>query len=466
MPRLLFGCFATVKRRAARGALIAAAGGLVLAAAPPSPSSLLITGTRVLDTRSGRYMAAAAVLITGDRIVGVFAQPPAQVPADARHIDLPGTTLVPGLGDMYAWASPTERADADFYYAMALAHGVMTYRAVGVTLPWGASQRDRVKAGDVLAPRLFLSGPLLDPQAGTLRTRHVVDGPTARREIGELAGFGADWVSVSASTGADLYRTIVKVAKSLNLRVSGETGAASGLDLVRAGVDAIDRVPVMVKSQTDAQAADLPRDDPDALVDDLWSKLPAHDGTVSGLGLGGRPVFVVPLLASFRGTLHADALKDDPALARLPATWREDLLARALPTTWPGADRAEAAVAARGRQVRQLMASGLRVVTGVEVEGRGYTIPGAGVHRELALLVAAGLTPAEAIRAATLTCGEFVGASTTLGQIRAGFEADLIAVEGDPLRRVEDLQRIRLIVRGGEVLDRDQLLAQAKRATR
>lgn len=450
--------------------LVAASATLLLSAAPVAPEPLLISGARVLDTSAGRYLAAGAVLVTGDRIAEVFSQIPAQVPGKARRIDLPGTTLVPGLGDMHGWASPTDRVDADFYYAMALAYGVMTERVVGVTLPWGASQRDRVAAGDVLAPRLFLSGPLLDQQAGSLTTRHVVDASTAQREISELAAFGADWVSVSATTGPDLYRTIVKVANAQRLRVSGEAGAASGADLVRAGVDAIDRIPFMSKSQAEYLAlsptAAVPRDDSDAVSDYLWSVLPPHDGTPAGLRLDGRQVFVVPLLASFRGTMSVDALKQDPALAWLPAPVREALLARARPATWPGAARAEKAAAARGRQLRELMASGLRVVTGVDVEGPGYGVPGAGVHRELALLVAAGLSPAEAIRAATMTCGEFVGAATSLGQIKAGFKADLIAVEGDPLQRIEDLQRIRLIVRGGEVLDRDQLLAQAARAGR
>jgi imidazolonepropionase-like amidohydrolase len=82
------------------------------------------------------------------------------------------------------------------------------------------------------------------------------------------------------------------------------------------------------------------------------------------------------------------------------------------------------------------------------------------------MLVAAGISPADAIRAATVNCAELVGAGDTLGRIRAGFRADLIAVEGDPLAKIEDLRRIALIVRGGEVLEREQLLAQARRAIR
>ena len=108
----------------------------------------------------------------------------------------------------------------------------------------------------------------------------------------------------------------------------------------------------------------------------------------------------------------------------------------------------------------------MRVVTGVDSTAHGYNIPGVGIHRELALLVAAGLTPADAIRAATVNSAEMVGGGAVLGQIRAGFHADLFAVEGDPLQKIDDLQRIKLIVRAGEVLERQDLLTQARHAAR
>ena len=164
--------------------------------------------------------------------------------------------------------------------------------------------------------------------------------------------------------------------------------------------------------------------------------------------------------------LGAEALKQDAALALLPARWRETLQGRAHPAGWPGAARAVQAADIRSRLVRHLVAAGARIATAVDVESSGYNVPGAGVHRELSLLVAAGLSAGDAIRAATVNCAELLGLEGSLGQIKVGFKADLIAVDGDPLARIEDLQRIKLIVRGGEILERDQLLAQARRAVR
>ncbi len=455
--------------------LAMACGAAGLAARGPvqaGPEPLLLTGIRILDTRAGSYVPASAVLIVGDRIDRIFRQAPSGVPDNARRIDLGGATLVPGLGDMFAAAAPDGLADADFYYAMALAHGVTTYRVVGARLPWAAAERDRVLAGDVVAPRLWIGGPRLDRQGGTsFSTRSVPDAAAARREVAEQISLGAEWVSVTSTATPEIVRAVVRAARAGQARVSGEPGATTGAELIRIGVGAIDRLGFFTRSRDDYERefgarTDYPREDRDAATDYLWQH--AGQGDLRPVLPKGaqRAVFVIPMLASFNGPLAADALARDAALPLLPARWRETLLARAHPGAWPGAARATRAAAARGRLVRALASAGARMATGVDVGSSGYTVPGAGVHRELALLVASGLSPAEAIRSATVNCAELLGAAGALGQIRAGFKADLIAVDGDPLARVEDLERIKLIVRGGEVLDRDQLLAQARRAAR
>jgi hypothetical protein len=373
---------------------------------------------------------------------------------------------------MFAWTSPDGSTDVDFYYAMALAHGVTTYRVVGARLPWGAAQRERVKSGEVLAPRLWVGGLRLDQQGEpSLRMRRVADVASARREVDEQASLGADWVSIAGTTTLDVGRAAVQAARAQKRRVSAEPGAMSALGLIRLGVDAIDRVGFVGRSRDDVEREasgqpDYPRDDRDAAADYLWQYAGGADERPVIPKAQQQRIALVPLLASFNGTLSAGSLKQDAALQALPARWRDTLLRQARPANWAGAARAARAAAIRGRAVRAFLAAGARIVTAVDVASNGYNVPGAGVHRELAMLVAAGLSPAEAIRAATVNCADLVGAEATLGQIAVGFKADLIAVEGDPLAKIEDLQRITLIVRGGEILERQQLLAQARRAAR
>jgi len=104
------------------------------------------------------------------------------------------------------------------------------------------------------------------------------------------------------------------------------------------------------------------------------------------------------------------------------------------------------------------------VAAGTGFEFGGYPVPGAGLHRELAALVRAGLTPAEALRAATVSGAELVGARPGALSLAPGSQADFIVVKGDPLARIDDLSAISHVVRAGEVLDPKALLALARHA--
>ena len=137
---------------------------------------------------------------------------------------------------------------------MALAHGVTTYRVVGARLPWGASQRERVKSGEVLAPRLWVGGLRLDQQGEpSLAVRRVADAASARREVDEQASLGADWVSIAGTTTLDVGRAIVRAARAQKKRVSVESGTMSASGLIRLGVDAIDRVGFVGRSRDDVE---------------------------------------------------------------------------------------------------------------------------------------------------------------------------------------------------------------------
>jgi hypothetical protein len=104
--------------------------------------------------------------------------------------------------------------------------------------------------------------------------------------------------------------------------------------------------------------------------------------------------------------------------------------------------------------VRRLRAAGVTMFAGSDPQSGVF--PGAGLHRELHLLVEAGLTPAEAIRAATIDPARFLanGAAPEFGLVAEGKRADLLLVDGDPTRDVGDLSRIRAVIKDGVVLER------------
>lgn len=452
--------------RGPRGALLVA---LVLPFAVLSaraPRALVITGARVLDVAAGRYIQPAVVVIENARITHLYPKPVPALPPDAETLDLPGVTLVPGLGDMHASASPSSEADADYHAALSLAYGVTMARNLDVALPWGVAQRERARTGEILAPLLWTSGPALEERAaGSLSAREVLDADGARREVGVQAAAKVDWITVNGNTRGEVYQAIIAAAHLARLRVGGHAVATSMAQLARLGIDAIDHLqcPARTRDEYQQLLAARPNGATDRpLFESIWSHLPAIDARTAIAQLVRARTVLVPTLAGALEDLQPDDVLKDPALPLL-AAGRRDRLSAAVQDA--GSARArDAAWQARARFVKDFVAAGGTVATGTDYAGTGFGVPGAGVLKELTLLVRAGLTPADAIKAATLNSAKMVGAAPSLGQIKSGYQADLIGVEGDPLQQIDDLGRIRLIVRGGEVLDRQQLLAQAHRA--
>ncbi len=456
-----------------------AIGGVAIAtSAGPQPSSVLaLTGGRMLDVAAGRYRPVGALVIRHDRIEALLDSPQGLSSA-ARRIDVAGATIVPGLGDLEARGGPIGDLDADYFSALSLAHGVTFGRVVDVRLPWGVSQRARIRAGDVLAPRIWISGPGLEqrvdaeghPQPRAPRapgaTVEVADAAGAAREIEAQARAGVDWIAVHGNVAPDLVKPIVISARAARLKVSAAAGSASMLQLVQAGIDLIDLAVSPLRPRQEYERAyvarpDVPRD-PAGFDDYVWEQTTRADRRTLAAALVRARVAIAPMLARGHGRAAPDSALADPMLELLPASRRERLKAEL--TSGP-AGRAGAALEAQNDFIAEVQRAGALIVAGTGTDEGGYPVPGAGLHAELRALVAAGLPSIEALRAATTRAAAVVG-EASVGQIKQGVYADLLVVDGDPLQRIDDLARIRLVVFGGEVLDRGELLRQAARATR
>jgi imidazolonepropionase-like amidohydrolase len=370
---------------------------------------VLIVGARVLDVSRGRYLAPAAILIEDGRVKSVTPEPPASMPEATVRVESEGGVLVSGLIDAHAWAAPTADLDADYFYLMGLAHGVTGYRTLNVRTGWGVAQRGRALSGATLAPRLWTSGRGINQGASPGRWLFdAQDGSAAAEEAAQQVASKVDWIAGYDALGADIYKAIVAAVRKSPVRVSGQPGAASMSDLVAAGVSSIETLAYPLKPSNGSP-------------DDAWLAAGAKElATLQARLLRGR-VTLVPMMAA------------------------------AMTRAWTS----------QAAFLKRFVRAGGRVAAGTGFELRGYPVPGVGLHQELAALVRAGLTPAEALRAATVTVAELVGAKAGFAP---GTEANFIVVSGDPLKRIEDLGNITNVVRAGEVLDVKALLARAKQA--
>jgi hypothetical protein len=360
--------------------------------------------------------------------------------------------LVPGLIDVHAWAAPASGLETDYFYLMGLAHGVTGYRVMNVRTSWGVAQRERSISGAILSPRLWTSGRGINQ--GASPDRWLFDAPDPSVAIGEVRrqiDAKVNWVAGYEALTPDIYKAMVAAARGTGVRVSGQPGASSMTDLAAAGVASIETLAYPLK----------PRNGPAA---DAWLAAAARDlNTLQARLVRGR-VALVPMMAAAMASAFPEEAASDPSLTLLPEARRADL--KAMLAKLPAADIAKAkrAWTSQAAFLKRFVTAGGRVAAGTGFEFGGYPVPGAGLHRELAALVRAGLPPIEALRAATSTAAGLVGAKPAVVLLTPGTDANFIIVSGDPLKRIEDLVSITHVVRAGEVFDPKVLLARAKQA--
>jgi len=431
-----------------------------------------LTNGRILDTVEGRYTAAAAVILTAGRISAIHATLPSSFPEGTERIDLAGATIVPGLGDMAITAAARGSIAADYFYLSSLAYGVTMMRTIEVPALWATAQRDRAASGSLLAPNLWTSGNGLeqrglDRRPGTdLDAIGFRDWAAAARAVETQIKAKVDWIRMRGNVTPDSVRAIVASARAGGARVSGVALSTPMAQMAQLGVHAVDGLgtPGKTTDEIDRVLAktSAPAPDEAALIEMAWEQSrPEEVKSAIAAMVKGRIALVSLLDRDAVRAKPAEIVKR-PEVAALPEALRASISATAAQS--PASPRAKKVRPIQYAFVRAFAKAGGAIVTGSGADARGFPVPGAGVHAEILRLVEAGLTPADAIRAATIACATMVGAEKTLGQIRTGYRADLFAVDGDPLLQVADLSRIRLIVRNGEILDRKQLLAVAMRA--
>jgi len=327
-----------------------------------------------------------------------------------------------------------------------------------------------------------------------------VDAASAAREAARQADARVDWVRVGGDAPPDVIRAVVTALGKRAVAVSAAPGATSMAQLAALGLDAIDGLASPVRGleaptapEPETVTSDATRDRPSkarsparaqqgqqgsppaenatdvaALLDGAWIATNAGDLAASAKRIAQARVCVIPMLrlASARVTTpRSEAVAEELALVpeRLRAA-RRDAAARVAQGAGAPASSAARAWEVKRRFVAALAQAGGRIGVASGASQEGWPVPGLAVHHELALLVGSGLTPAEAIRAATLGAATALGATKTLGQLRPGASADLFIVDGDPLADIGALRKITHVIRSGEVLEPKALLARAKRA--
>ena len=418
------------------------------AALLPDEPSVAFVGVSVVPMSANTVLADQTVVVQGDRIVALGPAKDTAVPEGATRIDGHGRWLMPGLADMHVHTWSTD----DF--PLFLANGVTTVRNMfgsEMQLMW----RRQIEAGELLGPTIITAGPIIDGDPPVWPGSAVLTDPAqAEAVVLEQQQAGYDFLKVYAGLKLDVYDGLVTAAKAHHMRCMGHVPDAVGIEhVIAAGQASIEHLDGFAAA---ALAADSPfagKTD-SRLMLRAWKHL--DDARLSELaarcaknGVWNCPTLVV--LEKWVGPEAAAAQMARPEMKYVTPVlldfWKpENSYLTRLPAEV--LEQVAGGDADRKRCVGILHKAGARILAGTDM-GNPFVVAGFALHEELANLVQAGLSPYEALRAATSGAAEFMGAGDEWGVVATGRRADLLLLEGNPLEDVRNAaRRVGVMVRG------------------
>jgi imidazolonepropionase-like amidohydrolase len=418
---------------------------------PPADYDLAIRHVRVVHG-AGQVTRRATVFVASGRIARIDTTAAADRVSARREIAAAGRTLIPGLIDAHVHVEP-------WALPLFLRYGVTSVRDVhnAPAMVFPLSREDVPTRPRVVAAGAMLDGP------GSFWPNAVIvsDVASARQAVRRQIDEGAGVIKVYTRLPASMTAAVIREARARGVPVAAHLGRTTALEAAAAGVTSIEHL----SGIADAASADRYR--MRQAHDDFlggwtafeleWLALPTGALDTVARQLIDRGVVIVPTLAlheAFSRLADPD-LAQDPALADVPA----DTLAGWAPSDIMGRAKWTPEILARFKQVVPILQRfvkryadlGGRVVAGTDT-AQQFVVPGASLHRELELYVAAGLSPAAALRSATTDAADLLGVSTRTGTIEVGKDADLVIVDGDPLTDIGATRRILNVVRLGVVV--------------
>jgi imidazolonepropionase-like amidohydrolase len=435
---------------------------------------IVIHGGRLIDGNGGKPVDNATIIIEGNRIKEVVAGK-AEFPREVQVVDASGKTVLPGFIDNHIHYR-------GFMGELLLAHGVTSVRDLGNPLEWILALRDAVNGGKITGPRIFAAGGGFYGHATASHHMGVGNVDEAKAMARKLVGLGVDYLKIHLGVSLDIIRAVAEIGRTEGLKLTGHLDS-SIFPFVEAGIDGVEH--------GSGSAEATIRDEKSRQILASWKLwLPKflgpwtladrrHFAEVAEF-LAQRGTFIEPTAVLWGASLGMKEkwekedyeLLKNPGLAYISQSERilwtdhyylaygpriqeepsDDVLfgdGYSYYGILPQSEMREG-FERMGEFISRLVKAGGNVVTGTDAPA---VLPGISLHRDMELLVMAGLRPMEAIQAATKVGAAYLGKEKELGTIEPGKLADVVIVAGDPLEDITNTRRIHTVIKDGQLTD-------------
>lgn len=423
-----------------------------------------IVGGTLIDGTGKGPLPEALIILEGDKIKTVSQKGKASYPPETQIINAEGKFILPGLIDMhvhYDWWMPE----------LFLAHGVTSVVDLA-SHDWVFAQQEGIAKGKIPGPRLFVSSFALNGRLFWNVPFFPLDGPEAARvAVRKFIAQGVHLLKIYTEITPEELEVVVKEAHAAGLPVMGHVGSVDAAQAARIGVDGLAHASgVALATIADAkrvtelrqfEAIGISVDYPryllyHAFMDPRKAEELIHLLVQEEVALEPDLINTSARWAAKRREEYKredERLFADPNLRYIP----ENIRQRALDTG--AAERLSPEERERVQQgytnlqtfLRMFAAAGGRMLAGSDAAS--FVVPGISLHREMELLVEAGLSPLQAILAATRNNAEFLHQQASVGTVEQGKQADLLIIRADPLQDICNTQTIEAVIKDGKLID-------------
>lgn len=406
---------------------------------PTTTNPIALVGGTLIDVTGKPPIPNSVVVIEGDRIVSAGARSTTKIPANAKLIDVSGRFLLPGLWDMHSHLYQVE------FGPTYLAAGITTARDVGNDIEFGTALRDATKQKRGLGPRMLLAGYIDGKNEDHTFDVQVETPDEARAAVRHYKEAGYEQIKIRNNVKLETLKVICAEAHRLGMTVTGHVpDGMNALQAVEAGMDQLNHINYVLtgffpKRNRNNPPVSINLEAPSIKYALKFFKEHGTviDPTAAVLELMLRPMNVA--IASF-----------EPGVTKVAP----ELIVQINKKGGP-AEEAEGLVLVINmllKLVGALHHAGVPIVAGTDVGVPGHTL-----YRELELYVKAGLTPLEAIQAATITPARVMKLDNEVGTIEPGKRADLIVVDANPLGNIRNIRKVKYVIAQGRLFDSAKL---------